>query len=293
MLLLEDRRFYVYVYLDPRKKGNYTYDNYHFDYEPFYVGEGKKERLKSHLFESNNKDVHSYKVHKIRKIWKIGLNPIIVKLHSDLTKKEGLVIESYLTHLIGIYLEKGILTNIEHGGKCKGSHTCILNKRKSNIRKGKKYTEIFKNPEEWLNNISKKRQGESNAMYGKHHSLKTCKQIGSDRKEKGLAKGRNNPKYRKIDYKFLILEYFNICSRTNILINYNNSHKEDKLFLSRYDRFLKILNFPVNATSKFCNNNAVEIYLKFVEENKDKIDWYIGNYERLEDNFYGLNNITN
>jgi len=45
----DKNRFYVYVYLDPRKPGNYTYGDYHFDYEPFYVGKGCDDRLNDHL----------------------------------------------------------------------------------------------------------------------------------------------------------------------------------------------------------------------------------------------------
>lgn len=63
MLLLEDRRFYVYLYLDPRKPGNYSYQiddkTYHFDYEPFYVGEGKGERMYDHLRESHQNKKNS------------------------------------------------------------------------------------------------------------------------------------------------------------------------------------------------------------------------------------------
>jgi hypothetical protein len=37
--------FYVYIYLDPRKPGKFHYGEYCFDYEPFYVGKGKDNRM--------------------------------------------------------------------------------------------------------------------------------------------------------------------------------------------------------------------------------------------------------
>lgn len=36
----------VYIFLDPRKPGDYNYDEYHFDFEPIYVGIGNKNRTK-------------------------------------------------------------------------------------------------------------------------------------------------------------------------------------------------------------------------------------------------------
>ena len=41
-LLLKDKRFYVYVYLDPRKSGWFVYEEYEFEYEPFYRDLGRK-----------------------------------------------------------------------------------------------------------------------------------------------------------------------------------------------------------------------------------------------------------
>ena len=39
--------FYVYIYLDPRKPGSFMYNNLEFNFEPFYVGKGTKNRAHS------------------------------------------------------------------------------------------------------------------------------------------------------------------------------------------------------------------------------------------------------
>lgn len=45
--------------------------------------------------------------------------------------------------------------------------------------------------------MSEQRQGENNSFYGKKHSRETKDHISKIRKEKGLAKGENNPMYGK------------------------------------------------------------------------------------------------
>lgn len=70
-LLIEDKRFYVYIYLDPRKPNKYEYiinDNLCvLDYEPFYVGKGCGKRLKMHITEHSLKtSTNKYKIYQIQ-----------------------------------------------------------------------------------------------------------------------------------------------------------------------------------------------------------------------------------
>ena len=65
-------KFYTYIYLDPRKKGQYSYDiNMSFLYEPFYVGKGCGYRMNNHLNKAENKSkliFNNFKNSKIKKI---------------------------------------------------------------------------------------------------------------------------------------------------------------------------------------------------------------------------------
>jgi hypothetical protein len=55
--------YYVYALLDPSNKGEFVYENKIFEYEPFYIGRGKKERLiLTRLIERSS----SYKKNKLK-----------------------------------------------------------------------------------------------------------------------------------------------------------------------------------------------------------------------------------
>lgn len=124
---MSENEFYVYIYLDTRKHGKYQYGEYCFDYEPFYVGKGIKERCLDHIkeakdyLERNIKIYNKYKIGKINKIIKeTGKNPIIIKVKENLLEQESFELESLLIKMIGI---KGIgsLTNLSNGGCGGGS----------------------------------------------------------------------------------------------------------------------------------------------------------------------------
>lgn len=103
------KKFYVYIYLDPRKKGNYIYDDLDFEYEPFYVGKGCGYRYLHHLNDSKN----HYKINKIAKIIKEGYFPIILKIFENLEESESYIKESEVINKIGRYIDKsGPLTNM-------------------------------------------------------------------------------------------------------------------------------------------------------------------------------------
>ena len=43
--------YYIYILFDSSKKNNYIYGNLKFDYEPFYVGKGRKDRIIHTLYD--------------------------------------------------------------------------------------------------------------------------------------------------------------------------------------------------------------------------------------------------
>ncbi len=104
--------FYVYVYLDPRKRGLYYYNEYYFKYEPFYVGKGRGKR--AHQIHKKLYACGS----KIKSLAKLDLLPIIHFVEYDIPEKNALEIEIELIRLIGRKdLNLGPLMNLTDGGE--------------------------------------------------------------------------------------------------------------------------------------------------------------------------------
>jgi len=186
--------FYIYIYLDPRKKENYSYGSYKFEYEPFYVGKGKDERWK----DTNRRN--KYFKHKINKIKENGLEPIVVKIKEDLTEENSFILESKLISLIGREdLNKGTLINFTNGGEGSIGHVVSEESRKLMSEKKKGENNSFynkKHSEKTLKLLSEKRKGENHprGMLNKHHSEKTKELISENHVDN---KGENNPMYGK------------------------------------------------------------------------------------------------
>ena len=112
--LSNDPIYYVYIFFDPRKPKNLIIENIEFNYEPFYIGKGKKSRITRHLKE-NKKSHNELKYNILNSIKSEGLEPIIIKIKENLTEIEALKLEEKLINQFGRRIDGGILTNIVLG----------------------------------------------------------------------------------------------------------------------------------------------------------------------------------
>lgn len=125
--------FYVYVYLDPRYPGNYTYKTCSFDYKPIYVGKGTSTRCNSHLYSHKTDKFHN----TVRKLCSLNTPPIILRQHINLEEQVAYNIERLLTEEIGLEIEgKGTLLNQRHGGEGGQSKWAGAKTKAKNIENG-------------------------------------------------------------------------------------------------------------------------------------------------------------
>lgn len=101
---MEKREFYVYVYLDITKPGEYSYGEYHFDYEPFYVGKGKNNRDRAHLKGTKHNKEFIQRINEIKKQTKF--NPIIKRVWENLSEADAYNIEWKMINTIGSLYSK-------------------------------------------------------------------------------------------------------------------------------------------------------------------------------------------
>ena len=113
---------YVYVYLDPRKPGEYVYGKYKFNYEPFYIGKGSRNRMYSHInIKSLNCDKNKHKANRIKLLLFNNFDlhdEFINKISDNLSIKDAFDLEIKLISLIGRSdLRTGPLLNMSEGGE--------------------------------------------------------------------------------------------------------------------------------------------------------------------------------
>jgi hypothetical protein len=152
--------YYIYVYLDPRKPGDFIYDNYKFKYEPIYIGKGKKNRFKKHLYIHKNNNNRFY--NKISSIVNSGYKPIIEILFYNITDEQySHDLEKNIIKRIGRIENSGTLTNLTDGGDGISG---------------------FKHSDEFKREQSIRNKGENNKNYGKKMSQETKDLISRSKK---------------------------------------------------------------------------------------------------------------
>lgn len=137
---IDNLESFIYVYLDPRENGDYQYDEYKFEYLPFYIGVSNNktihDRKSRHLhYAKMDKDLtnNRFKKNIIKSILSNGLEPIIIKYKENLTKSDAFSMEIKMIETIGNrYDGTGPLINISKGGD--GGDTFTNNPRKEQIR---------------------------------------------------------------------------------------------------------------------------------------------------------------
>lgn len=185
--------YYIYIYLNPLKPGKYQYKNFEFEFEPFYVGLGKKKRIDRHIeyakYKERKNEYKTLKDNIILKILKNEKDPIRFKLYENITLESAIRLEKCLIKLIGRRDKKlGTLSNLTDGGE--GTigkiYTDIELEKRREISKKLWKDGVFNN-----RNIN----GENNGFYNKIHSNDTKNKIkntiGDSRKgEKNANYGR-------------------------------------------------------------------------------------------------------
>lgn len=154
--------YYVYAYLDPRKSGKFIYNDLKFDYEPFYIGKGKDDRINYHLkCKGKNKHLNN----KIKQIIFNNLIPIIIKIYDNLEEEKSYEEEGRIISLIGRrIISTGSLVNLHEGGRGKIGFSQEAKDKVGVANSNRKM------PEEEKHRRSIFYTGSGNPMFGKNHS---------------------------------------------------------------------------------------------------------------------------
>ena len=270
--------YYIYVYLDTRKKGSYSYGEFHFEYEPFYIGKGTNDRYLSHLriAKGSRKGKINRVISKIISILNDGYEPKIIKVIEGLTKENYSNYEISTIKLIGKLSDGlGPLLNTTDGGD--GGITWIG----EHHNKGKKLEEILGEEKaielrQTLSENASKRvgklnpnfgnRGELNPMYGTKRSKETIEKI----REKTLKQFSN---YSDEEISFMVNKMNE--ARKNIP---DEIKKEwyDKISNSLKDRYEKGELFTDEHRQKLKDTNYKKLNkgsdkLKLSDETKKKL----------------------
>lgn len=149
------KKYYVYAYLDPRMPGKFQYKNINhiFSFEPFYIGKGKNERWKRHIWKQSklykSKNLMKNKMDELKQLG-YDMTKYVVFLAENLDNDSALLLETTAIYSIGqIVNNTGSLTNIlTKGGKSSSEEVTKLRSERQRlswtIERKNKHSKIMK-----------------------------------------------------------------------------------------------------------------------------------------------------
>lgn len=128
--LSTEEKFYVYVIMDPRSRGPYTYRFFDkvltLSHLPIYVGKGTGARDRKHVSAARRAEdsENTLKGNLLRKIMRCGLDPIVKRISQNDIESVAFAKEAFLIETIGIRIHgNGPLANLTYGGEGPTGHT--------------------------------------------------------------------------------------------------------------------------------------------------------------------------
>lgn len=195
--------YYVYIYCDPRKPGEFRFDgiDFIFNFEPFYVGMGKGYRYRRHITNYEIEwNYNTIKNGKIKHLLENGIDPLkyVVFYKENVSKEEACEFEKSLISFMGrINNNTGILSNLTDGGD--GWNNAV------SPFKGKTYEEIY--GVEKAKELKEKRKKK---LLGNKFGNKTKGKKMSDASKKHLSKIKSIP-VKQMDKELNVVKVWDSC----------------------------------------------------------------------------------
>jgi len=294
-----EKKYYVYVYLNPMRPGSYTYEDLKFDFEPFYVGKGHGFRMYYHL---TCKGKNYLKTRQIKRILNSGLEPKIIKLHDNLEEKKAFELEIEIIKKIGrIDKGTGCLTNLTDGGD---GHSGLIQsdetkKKRAESRKKSTFYKTMKSKEfsNKMSKVAKKRfederernkisfskLGEKNPMFGKTTSEKQKEAVRKAHKE-GKVKLTDEGRKKLIQCGKDRKGKKNVNIRKDVIIYKLTSPLNEEIIIHGAQRLQKFCKERKLQYHILKNNIGKNIDKKTIKSKrlfaKNTLGWRIDKYEK-------------
>lgn len=196
--VIEKPIYYVYVLLDPRKAGTFTYGEYKFEYEPFYVGKGSGVRKRMHA-QHWSQVYNTHKGRKVNKIMRItGEYPPTKIIKEGMYEADAFRLEMEIIKSVGRDdLATGPLTNKSDGGEGQSGWIPDEETRKklSAAGKGRKQTEKMRKIFQEM--IHRPKSEEHKRKIGLRHKGKKIKPEHIEALRQRMLKFRHTEEHKK------------------------------------------------------------------------------------------------